>query len=300
MTALRRGEAPILARYEGAYASTTLTVMGDRSGFVWTQPPAYGRIDELVAAKWKRMKILPSGVCTDADFIRRVYLDLTGLPPTAEDVRAFLADHRDIAGQARGARRSADRLARLRRLLDQQVGRPAPGQPQVPRRRRRRRTCETGSAARSRPIRPYDKFVRSIITATGSNKDNPPAAYFKVLREPAAIMENTTQLFLAVRFNCNKCHDHPFERWTQDQYYQTAAFFAQVGLKADPASGGRMVGGTEVEAPKPLFEMVADTGSGEVVHDRTKQVDGAQVPVPVRLPEAGRGAPRGAPSWPPG
>ena len=51
-------------------------------------------------------------------------------------------------------------------------------------------------------------------------------------------MENTTQLFLAVRFNCNKCHDHPFERWTQDQYYQTAAFFAQVGLKADPASSG--------------------------------------------------------------
>ena len=58
-------------------------------------------------------------------------------------------------------------------------------------------------------------------------------------------MENTTQLFLAVRFNCNKCHDHPFERWTQDQYYQTAAYFAQVGLKADPASKGRMIGGTE-------------------------------------------------------
>ena len=72
MTALRRGEAPILARFEGAYASTTMTVMGDRSGFVWTQPPAYGKIDELVAAKWKRMKILPSGLCNDADFIRRV------------------------------------------------------------------------------------------------------------------------------------------------------------------------------------------------------------------------------------
>ena len=67
-------------------------------------------------------------------------------------------------------------------------------------------------------------------------------------------MENTTHLFLAVRFNCNKCHDHPFERWTQDQYYQMAAFFAQVGLKADPASGGRKIGGTRVEAAKPLFE----------------------------------------------
>ena len=90
ITAVRRGEAPILARFEGNYASTTMTVMGDRSGFVWADPPAYGKIDELVAAKWKRMKILPSGLCNDSDFIRRVYIDLTGLPPTADDVRKFL------------------------------------------------------------------------------------------------------------------------------------------------------------------------------------------------------------------
>ncbi len=91
-------------------------------------------------------------------------------------------------------------------------------------------------------------------------------------------MENTTQLFLAVRFNCNKCHDHPFERWTQDQYYQTAAYFAQVDLKADPASGGRMIGGTEVEAAKPLFEIVSDTSKSEVVHDRTKKVTAPKFP----------------------
>ena len=104
-------------------------------------------------------------------------------------------------------------------------------------------------------------------------------------------MENTTQLFLAVRFNCNKCHDHPFERWTQDQYYQTAAYFAQVGLKADPAGKGRMIGGTDVEAPKPLFEIVADTGKGEVIHDRTKKVTSPQVPVLAHVCQAGRQAP---------
>src|SRR5205823_1846512 len=95
MTAVRRGEAAVLARYEGAYAATTLTVMGTRDGFVWEQPPAYNRVDELVAAKWQRMKIRPSDVCTDAEFVRRVYLDLTGLPPTADEVRAFLDDKAD-------------------------------------------------------------------------------------------------------------------------------------------------------------------------------------------------------------
>ena len=291
MTALRRGEAPILARFEGAYASTTLTVMGDRGGFVWTQPPTYGRIDELVAAKWKRMKILPSGLCSDADFIRRVSLDLTGLPPTGEDVRAFLADPRDSR-----AKREA--------LVDRLVGSPDYVEYwtnkwadlfQV----NRKFLDVDGAVALRNWIRgqvsantPYDVFVRSVITASGSNKDNPPAAYFKVLREPAVMMENTTQLFLGVRFNCNKCHDHPFERWTQDEYYQMAAFFAQVGLKADPASGGRMVGGTDVEAPKPLFEMVADTGSGEVVHDRTKKVTAPRFPFNCSYQKPAASAPR--------
>src|SRR5215475_11677818 len=111
---------------------------------------------------------------------------------------------------------------------------------------------------------PYNILAYNILTATGSNMDNPAASYFKILREPAAAMENTTHLFLAVRFNCNKCHDHPFERWTQDQYYQTAAYFAQFALKTDPASNGRTIGGTAVEGAKPLYEAVSDVPSGDV------------------------------------
>ncbi|MFM8703996.1 MAG: DUF1553 domain-containing protein, partial [Planctomycetia bacterium] len=80
--------------------------------------------------------------------------------------------------------------------------------------------------------------------------------------------------FLGVRFNCNKCHDHPFERWTQDQYYDTAAFFARVALERDPESQNRTIGGTAVEGAQPLFEIVKDADAGEVKHERT----GKEVP----------------------
>jgi WD40 repeat protein/mono/diheme cytochrome c family protein len=291
LTAVRRGEAPVLARFEGNYASTTMTVMGDRTGFAWTDPPANGKVDELVAAKWKRMKILPSGLCNDAEFLRRIRLDLTGLPPTADEVRAFLADKRE---------------SRVKReeLIDRLIGNPDyvdywtnkwADLLQV----NRKFLGVEGSVAFRNWIRaqvaanlPYDQFARAILTASGSNRENPASAYFKILRDPASTMENTTQLFLAVRFNCNKCHDHPFERWTQDQYYQTSAYFAQVGLSADPASKGQMVGGTDVESPKPLFEMVADTGKGEVVHDRTKKVTSPQFPFNCSYAKPAAGAPR--------
>ena len=88
----RRGEAAVLVRYEGNYAAKGITVMGDRTGFAWADVPEYNYIDQHVNAKLKKMKIVPSDLCTDAEFIRRVSLDLTGLPPKPERVRAFLAD----------------------------------------------------------------------------------------------------------------------------------------------------------------------------------------------------------------
>ncbi|MBL9167245.1 MAG: DUF1549 domain-containing protein [Verrucomicrobiales bacterium] len=271
VTTLRRGEAPVLARYEGAYAATTVTVMGDRSGFVWKDQPANNRIDEFVAAKWKRMKILPSELATDAEFIRRVYLDLTGLPPTSDQVRRFLNDRGDsrtkrdeIIDQLLGSPDYVDHWAnKWADLL--QVNRKFLG--------------EEGAVLFREWIRgeiqantPYDEFARKILTASGSNRENPPASYYKVLRTPAETMENTTHLFLATRFNCNKCHDHPFERWTQDQYYQMSAFFSQVDLQKDPASGDRRIGGSAVEGSKPLFEKIMDKAEGEMIHERTGRV----------------------------
>ena len=283
MATIRRGEAPVLARYEGAYAATTLTVMGDRDGFTWKQPESWSKIDELVAAKWERMKIEPSGVCRDEEFVRRVHLDITGLPPTSDSVRAFLKD---------------DRPMRVKRdeLVDKLIGSPEfvdhwtnkwSDMLQV------NSKYLGGEGARlfrdwiKKEVEantPYDDFAYKILTSSGSNKENPAASYFKILREPAELMENTTHLFLATRFNCNKCHDHPFERWTQDQYYETAAYFAQTNLARDTKNAAKAnLGGTAVEGAKPLYEVISDKAEGDIKHDRTGAVQPPQFPYEAKL-----------------
>ena len=278
LAATRRGEAPILARYEGAYAATTLTVMGDRDSFTWKTPESWSKIDELVAAKWERMKIEPSGLCTDAEFIRRVYLDLTGLPPTSNRVKSFIADKRptrekrdalidELIGSPEYVDHATNKWSDMLQVNSKFLG--AEGSKIF------RDWIHTEVEGNT----PYDEFSYKILTASGSNKENPAASYYKILREPDAIMENTTHLFLATRFNCNKCHDHPFERWTQDQYYETAAFFAQVDLKRDAKNAPKQnIGGSAVEGAKPLYEIIGDKAEGEVKHDRTGEVQAPEFP----------------------
>lgn len=275
--AVRRGEATMLARYEGAYAASSLISMGDRAGFVWKDMPTNNTIDQLVYQKLKQVKVLPSDLCPDADFIRRLYLDLTGLPPGPEEVRAFLADKRPTKVKRDEL---IDRLVGSKEYVEHWTNKWA-DLLQV----NRKFLGDKGAKALRDWIRdavaqnmPYDQFVNAILTASGSNVDNPPASYFKILRDPTAAMENTTHLFLAIRFNCNKCHDHPFERWTQDQYYQMSAFFAQVDRKEDPNYKGQKIGGSAVEGAVPLVEIIADSKGGDVRHERTGAVAAPQFP----------------------
>ncbi len=274
---LRRGEAPVLVRYEGAYAATTLTVMGDRSGFVWQQPPTNNRIDALVHAKLKRTQTTPSPICDDYTFLRRVYLDLTGLPPTLEQIDNFISDSHDsrwkrdqlidqLVGNPEYIEHWTNKWADLLQVNSKFLGREGA------------ESFRNWIRAEVKANTPYDKFAHKLITATGSTKENPASSYFKILREPETTMENTTHLFLATRFNCNKCHDHPFEKWTQDQYYQLSAFFARVGLKKDPASQDKKIAGTAVESSKPLYEVVFTKPKGEVKHLRTGEISLPEFP----------------------
>src|SRR6266850_555595 len=281
ISTLRRGEAPVLARYEGNYAATTLTVMGDRAGFVWKEPPTWSKIDELVAAKWKRMKIEPSELCTDLDFIRRIYLDLTGLPPSPEEIRAFV----DVTREIRVKRDAVvDRLIGCPEYVDFWANKWA----DMLQCNSKFLGSEGAELFRSwirhevEKNTPYDQFAREILTASGSNRENPAASYWKIVRTPTEAMENTTHLFLATRFNCNKCHDHPFERWTQDQYYHLAAFFGQVSLKEDPKSEDKTIAGTAVDKATPLYEIIEDATGGDVKHDRTGKISPPAFPFPAK------------------
>ena len=298
VTTLRRGEAPVLVRYEGSYAAATLIVMGDRSGFQWKETPTHNYLDELVYKKLQRVKILPSELCSDDEFIRRVTIDLTGLPPTVEEVRAFLADTRDTRTKRDEL---VDRLVGSRAYVEHWTNKWA-DLLQV----NRKFLGEEGSLALRNWIKdavasnkPYDQFAREVLTAAGSNLENPPASYYKVIRDPESLMENTTHLFLAVRFNCNKCHDHPFERWTQDQYYHLAAYFAQVGRKPDQNFAGQNIGGSAVEGAVPLVEVIYDTGSGEVTHNRTGKQSPPLFPYQQQLVNAETGTARDS-NWPSG
>jgi hypothetical protein len=281
VTAVRRGETAIMARYEGSYTATTLIVMGDRSGFAWQDQPENNFIDGLVYEKLKAVRVLPSDLCTDGEFVRRITLDLTGLPPEPEAVRAFLADTRPTQVKRDEV---IDRLVGSPDFIEHwtnkwadllQVNRKFLGEPGA----KALRDWIHKAVAENMP---YDQMVHAILTATGSTLDNPPAAYFKVLRDSGSTMENTTQLFLAIRFNCNKCHDHPFERWTQNQYYALSAFFARVERKeAESKFKGQKVGGTNVEAALPLVETITDGAGGEVKHERTGAITAPSFPYKV-------------------
>ena len=275
ITAERRGETAILTRYEGAYSTNGIIVMGDRSGYKWVETPEYNYIDTHVHNKLERMKILPSDLCTDEEFVRRIYFDLTGLPPTPEQARSFLTDTTDSKTKRE---KLIDVLAETPEFVDHWTHKWADLLQS-----NRKFLGERGVWLFQQWIhqaiaqnRPYDEFVRDLITANGSTYQNPAANYFRVSREYTAAVENTTQLFLGVRFSCNKCHDHPFEKWTQNQYYELGAFFADVKLKPGQLPGDEVVYASytpqPVQHPRTLAVVNPSVPFGEV----TAHVDNKQ------------------------
>jgi hypothetical protein len=249
----RTGEATLLVRYQGKYAAVPVTVLNPKPGFVWSSLPQYNYIDQKVDAKLQHLKIQASPVVDDATFLRRASLDLTGQIPTTDAVLAFLADP---APSRQKRSKMVDRLIASPAYVDRwtvkwgdllQSSRKYLGDKGV---YALREWIHDSIAAN----KPYDKMVHELLTARGSSYDDPAANFFRVTRDAKPTMEKTTQVFLGVRMVCAQCHDHPFERWTQNQYYQMSAFFSAVGLRAGYEVGEEIVfdqrSGYDMKHPK--------------------------------------------------
>lgn len=279
LTALRRGEMAVLVRYEGIYAAREVVVMGDRTGYQFAAMPEHNFVDKHVNTKLQRMKINPGVLCNDAEFIRRVYLDLTGQPPTSEKVRTFIADATDsrkkrdalideLIGSPAYGERWANKFADLLQCNSENLGKKGVW------------VFRTWIQEQFAKNRPYDQFARDLILAKGSTLENPAGNYLRALRDPGKMTEDVSQTFLGVRFNCNKCHDHPFERWTQNQYYEFGAFFAQVAFKRGTLGRDTLIRGNETYASEQVSEDIVyqNYNGGEVKHPKNDQVMAPRVP----------------------
>jgi len=224
----RTADASFLARYLEGITSTRLVYVEPDPKFAFTAPPQANVVDRLVFAKQKELQLLPAAVCSDEVFLRRVYLDSIGTLPTPDEARTFLdskaADKRSKLIDSLLAR---DEFALLWALKWADILRGSP----VTISERGVHSFHRWLVKQVAEDRPVTDLARDLLTGTGNTLNKPGANFFRVARTPDEAAETAAQLFLGVRVQCAKCHNHPFEGITQTDYYGLAAFFAQVQFK---------------------------------------------------------------------
>jgi hypothetical protein len=233
------GEAAVMASYLGAVDVFRALVPRTEPIDNWPALPENNFIDGLVYAKLRKLRVLPSEPCSDADFLRRTYLDIIGTLPTADEARSFLKD---------------DRSDRRARLVDGLLARPEFADFWALKwsdvlRVDRQALGHKRAYAFYRWIReslaanvPYDRFCREIVAAEGPLAESAPASFYKVVAKPGEMAGTLSQVFLGVRIECAQCHHHPFDRWSQTDYFGMQAFFTQVSFKPTPAGESLLAG----------------------------------------------------------
>ena len=221
------GDVAVMIRYQGRVAVFRATV--PLGATVTDLPAPRNFIDKLVFAKLKEMGMPPSDGCDDATFLRRVSIDIAGHLPTLEETRRFLADtapdKRDkLIDALLDSPEYADYFAnKWSALLRNKRAKPADAPGNF--------AFHYWIRDSIRANKPFDQFAREILSANGDIEDNPPVAWYRQVKEPQQELEDTAQLFLGLRLQCAQCHHHPFEKWSQNDYYSFSAFFSQVGRK---------------------------------------------------------------------
>jgi len=224
------GETAIVGRFERTFAATGVLVLAPNDKFTPTPVPQDNLIDRHVIEKLNRLKIAPSALADDEEFLRRVYLDLIGVQPKPDEVRAFLAD-KDPAKR----KRIADALFERPEFVDHwslkwgdllQNSRNSASSQSV----YLFREFLRGAVAENMPL---DEFARKLLTARGGSADDPASVYLSISKDPNDTVERVTQVFCGVRMLCARCHSHPLENWTQGDYYGLESFFTQVSTRQD-------------------------------------------------------------------
>jgi hypothetical protein len=274
------GESTLMARYMGQITTTHILIPleGAVPDELYASLPRNNFIDELAWEKLKLLQVTPSEGAGDSRYLRRCYIDLIGRLPHPDEVRSFLSssdpekreklvDH--LLGRPEYADHWANKWADLLRPNPYRVGIKAV------------LNYDNWIRQSFRENKPYDEFVRELVTAEGSTWRNGAATLFRDRRSPDEIATIVSQLFLGIRLECAKCHHHPFERWSQEDFYSFAAYFSQVGRKGSglspPISGGEEIIMTaksgsvshpltgETLPPRPLF------GEIEPAEDETQR-----------------------------
>ncbi|MCA9170282.1 MAG: DUF1549 domain-containing protein, partial [Planctomycetales bacterium] len=229
ITRQQAGEATILVRYLNEQVSLRVAFIEPTVATTSPDTPSVAAdkrwIDQLIDAKLQALQITPGPRCDDTVFVRRVYLDTLGLLPSIEEARAFLTDN------------SPDKRARL---IDQLLSRPEYAENWAYKwsdllRSEEKLLDATGVekfhawlVSCFQDNLPLDEFARRLVASQGSTYEQPAANYYRALRDPLTRGETTARVFLGVRLECAKCHNHPFDHWTQDDYYDWASVFARI------------------------------------------------------------------------
>jgi hypothetical protein len=222
------GEVVVLVRYQDRQVPVRIAFLPNRSEPDLSKLPVNNAIDQLVYADLARLRITPSDLCSDSVFLRRAFLDACGITPTASEVRTFLTDP------------SPDKRSKL---IDSLLERPEYATYWAQKwsdllRNEEKSLDRKGVQVFHRWIRtaivedqPFTEFARKILAARGNTYTVPPANFYRAVRDPYQRAESVAQVFLGLRVNCARCHNHPFDVWTQDDYHRFAAVFARVDYR---------------------------------------------------------------------
>jgi hypothetical protein len=251
VTVVGHGEAAVSVWYANKVASATiLSPMPEKvDPKLFDASPRNNFVDELVLEKLARLELPPSPGCSDAEFIRRAYLDAAGILPTPAEVRTFLADR-----SSNKRDRLIDRVLDRTECTDYWAYKWSDLLLVTTRRLPQAGVWSFYQFVRQSVAdnKPWDRFARDILTASGSTLRNGAANYFVLHKDVTDLSESTALTFMGMSITCARCHNHPLERWTQDQYWSMANLFSRVGLKDGDRAGAVFVQSQpDGEAPHP-------------------------------------------------